>query len=78
MKFFKRQMNKAQNLANKAKDNAGKVVATAIVLGTTAANASASVTVPTPDYTTFYNVVGVSLAVTLIVGLARKSKGFLK
>ena len=42
------------------------------------AMADASVTVPTPDYTTFYAVVGVGLAVTLIVGLARKSKGFLR
>ena len=39
---------------------------------------SASVTVPTPDYSTFYEVVGVGLAVTLIVGLARKSKSFLR
>ena len=42
------------------------------------ASSAPAVTVPTPDYTTFYEVVGVGLAVTLIVGLARKSKSFLK
>lgn len=78
MKFFKRQMEKAERLAKSAKSNAGKVAASAVVLGTSAANAAATVTVPTPDYTTFYSVVGVGLGVTLIVGLARKSKGFLR
>ena len=79
MKFFKRQMEKAERLTKFVKSNAGKVVAGATVLGTTAANATpTAVTVPTPDYTTFYSVVGVGLGVTLIVGLARKSKGFLR
>ena len=78
VKFYKRQMKKAKGLVNSAKSNAGKVVAGATVLGGTVANAAATVTVPTPDYTTFYSVVGVGLAVTLIVGLARKSKSFLR
>ena len=38
----------------------------------------AAVVVPTPDYTTFYAVVGTGLAVTLIVSLARKAKSFLR
>lgn len=43
-----------------------------------ASNALAdNVTVPTPDYTDFYAIVGVSLGVTLIVMLARKGKSFL-
>ena len=40
--------------------------------------ASSSVTVPTPDYTDFYKIVGVALGVALIVMLARKGKSFLK
>ena len=40
--------------------------------------AFAAVAVPTPDYTDFYLIVGVALGVTLIVGLARKGKSFLK
>lgn len=39
---------------------------------------AANVVVPTPDYTDFYLIVGVALGVTLIVGLARKGKSFLK
>ena len=40
--------------------------------------AAGNVAVPTPDYTDFYLIVGVGLAVTLIVSLARKGKSFLK
>lgn len=39
---------------------------------------AANVVVPTADYTDFYLIVGVALGVTLIVGLARKGKSFLK
>lgn len=45
---------------------------------TVGAFAVGNVTVPTPDYTDFYLIVGVALGVTLIVGLARKGKSFLK
>ena len=55
-----------------------KAAGLAIVAIGSNAMAGATVTVPTPDYTTFYSVVGVGLAVTLIVGLARKSKSFLR
>ncbi|MDD3324299.1 MAG: hypothetical protein PHN38_04155 [Sulfurospirillaceae bacterium] len=44
---------------------------------TLASNLSAAVTVPTPDYTDFEAIVGVALAVTMIVMLARKGKSFL-
>ena len=71
-------MKKAQHLASLAKSNAKKIVVAGATVGASVANAAATVTVPTPDYTTFYSVVGVGLGVTLIVGLARKSKGFLK
>jgi phosphohistidine swiveling domain-containing protein len=71
-------MKKAQGLVDSAKSNAKKIVVAGATLGSTVASAAATVTVPTPDYTTFYSVVGVGLGVTLIVGLARKSKGFLK
>nr|WP_316722102.1 hypothetical protein [Sulfurospirillum sp. 'SP'] len=39
--------------------------------------AAGNVTVPTPDYTDFYSIVGVGLGVTLVVMLARKGKSFL-
>lgn len=51
----------------------------ALMFCTVGAFASAThMTVPTPDYTDFYAIGGVALAVTLIVGLARKGKSFLK
>lgn len=40
--------------------------------------ASGNFTVPTPSYTDFYAIVGVSLAVAMVVMLARKGKAFLK
>ncbi|WP_458701397.1 hypothetical protein ACKGJI_04610 [Sulfurospirillum sp. 1307] len=50
-----------------------------LTLGAISSFASAAnVTVPTPDYTDFYSIVGVALGVTLIVSLARKGKSFLK
>ena len=50
-----------------------------VVLGTSilVSNALADIPVPTPDYTNFEAVAGVGLAVSLIVGLAYKAKGFL-
>ena len=42
------------------------------------ASGSPAVVVPTPDYTTFYSVVGVGLGVALIVGLAFKAKSFIR
>ena len=50
----------------------------ASMFATVGAFATGAVTVPTPDYTDFYLIVGVALGVTLIVGLARKGKSFLK
>lgn len=57
-----------------------KIITTlmALGLGAVSAFATANVTVPTPDYTDFYAIVGVALGVTLIVSLARKGKSFLK
>ena len=78
MKFLRRQAKKAQRLANSAKKSAGKVVATATVLGGTVANASASYSVPAPDYTDFFAGVGVMLGVAMTIMLARKLKGFIR
>lgn len=56
-----------------------KIVAIgASMFATVGAFAVGNVVVPVPDYTDFYLIVGVALGVTLIVGLARKGKGFLK
>lgn len=57
-----------------------KIIATgsALLVAGTSAFATASVTVPTPDYTDFYAIVGVALGVAMIVMLARKGKSFLK
>ncbi len=56
-----------------------KAVGTAVIVaGGTVLNAAPSITVPTPDYTTFYAVAGVGLGITVIVGLAYKAKGFLR
>lgn len=53
-------------------------IAAFVGLTTLASNAmAAGITAPVPDYTDFNTVVGVGLAVTLIVGLAYKAKGFL-
>lgn len=54
------------------------VVAGTTLFCTVGAFASAHMTVPAPDYTDFYAIGGVALAVTLIVSLARKGKSFLK
>ncbi len=76
MKFYKRQIQKAKGLVQSAKSS--KVVVAATVLGgTVAANAATAYAVPKPDYTNFFNGVGVVLGVSLTVMLARKLKGFI-
>lgn len=69
-----------EKLAGLGKAVSKKVVAGGAAVTVAAGNAmaSGSVTVPTPDYTDFYKIVGVGLGVALIVMLARKGKSFLK
>lgn len=68
-----------EKLASLGKTVGKKVVAGGAAVTVMAGNAMAAgnVTVPTPDYTDFYAIVGVGLGVTLIVMLARKGKSFL-
>ena len=76
-----RMIKRAQQKLVDLGKTAGKkviVAGTAVSVGAGNAMAAGSVTVPTPDYTDFYLIVGVALGVTLIVGLARKGKSFLK
>ena len=74
---MKRILKRAQEKLSGAKAKASAVVV-AVATGASNAMAAGNVTVPTPDYTDFYLIVGVALGVTLIVGLARKGKSFLK
>lgn len=74
MRFIKRAQAK---LAQLGKTVSKKVVVGGAAVTVAAGNAMAAITAPTPDYTSFDEVAGVGLAVTLIVGLAYKAKGFL-
>ncbi len=67
-----------EKLAGLGKAVSKKVVAGGAAVTVMAGNAmAAGYVTPTPDYTDFNAVVGVGLGVTLIVGLAYKTKGFL-
>lgn len=55
-----------------------KIIALGASMFCTVGAFAANVVVPAPDYVDFYLIVGVALGVTLIVGLARKGKSFLK
>ncbi len=55
-----------------------KILATVLGLGLVGSSAFAAITPPTPDYTDFEAVVGVSLAVSLVVMLAKRAKGFFR
>ena len=56
------------------------LVAGAVIAGSAVSSfaASPSITMPTPDYTNFYAGVGVVIAVSLVVMLARRLKGFFR
>ena len=49
-----------------------------IALGTLPALADGNITQPTPDYTDFYATVGTVLAISAVVMLARRAKGFFR
>ena len=57
-----------------------KKLATAVALGFSSVGAFAAtgIAVPTPDYTSFYSIAGVAIAVSLIVMLAKRAKSFLR
>jgi len=50
----------------------------AFAAGTTTAASSPTITMPTPDYTNFFAGVGVVLAVSLVVMLAKRIKHFFR
>jgi hypothetical protein len=55
-----------------------KALGVSIVVAGQSAFASASYSVPAPDYTDFFAGVGVMLGVAMTIMLARKLKGFIR
>lgn len=60
--------------------NLNKKLATVVALGLSSVGAFAAgtIAVPTPNYTDFYNIAGVAIAVGLVVMLAKRAKSFLR
>jgi len=72
--------NKQNALKAKLGQFKGALVIGAVSLTSVGAFASGttSIAVPTPDYTNFYNIAGVAIAVGLVVMLAKRAKSFLR